>query len=155
MTEKKYKYSEYLNKFQDCPASNFVGVNKEAYRWTSSLITIHDFTPINITKTPPPRMLDDSDKMCTGYGLSMFDSLSNSLLKYQKEYSRRNVHQQEHFKQDKGSYIALLHLTENDGVADAPNSYGHFTFHEYLNTCFETRHIVFYNIFKDDGTFNI
>jgi hypothetical protein len=52
------------------------------------------------------------------YGLSMFDSLKNSIYKYQKEYIKRRQHQREQFIQDKGNFIALLKLSKNDGLAD-------------------------------------
>ena len=157
MKEKKLKYKQYLEKFKDCPSSDFVEVDRDAYRWTNNPVTSNDFRPINIIREPPPRMLDDSDKMCMAYGLSMFNTLINSLTKYQKEYNKRRFHQREHFKQDIGSCIALLKLTKNDGIADDPNenNYGHFTFHEYSDINLETKDLTLYNIFKEDGEFNI
>lgn len=80
MIGKKFKYRQYLEKFPNCPSSDFEEVEREAYRWTHKPISPSDFTPVNLIKEPPPRMLDDSDKICMGYGLSMFDTLSNSLL---------------------------------------------------------------------------
>ncbi len=102
-------------------------------------------------------MLDDSDKMCMGYGLSMFNSLINSLSQYQKKYKQRRQNKREQFIQDYGSYISLLKLTKNDGIADEPNedNFGHFTFHEYSHTSLENKVSTLYNIFKDNGEFNI
>jgi hypothetical protein len=157
MTKKKLKYLQYLEKFKDCPSSDFLEVERDAYRWTKNPVTSEDFIPVSIIGEPPPRMLDDSDKMCMVYGLSMFNSLINSLSKYQKEYKQRRQHQREQFIQDKGSYISLLKLTKNDGIADEPseNNYGHFTFHEYSHTSLEDKVSTLYNIFKDNGEFNI
>lgn len=86
-------------------------------------------------------MLDDSDKMCMAYGLSMFDTLSNSLSKYKKEYNKRRPHQREQFKEDKGRNIALVKLKKQDGISDVPNinNYGHFTFHEYSHINLEKK----------------
>lgn len=156
MTEKKLKYQEYLEKFPNCPSSDFTEFERDAYRWTKKPLTANDFIPINLINEPPPRMLDDSDKMCMAYGLSMFDSLSNSISKYQKLYNNFRIHQKEQFIQDKGSYIALLKLTKDDGVADIPNenNCGHFTFHEYSHTSLDAQVLSFYTIFKDDGEFN-
>jgi hypothetical protein len=78
MTDKKLKYLKYLEKFKDCPSSDFIEVDRDAYRWANSPVTPNDFVPINIISEPPARMLDDSDKMCMAYGLSMFNSLINS-----------------------------------------------------------------------------
>ena len=95
--------------------------------------------------------------MCMGYGLSMFDSLMNSINKYQKEYKKRREHQKEQFIKDKGSYITLLNLSKNDGIADKPNSenFGHFTFHEYYHARLENKVLNLYNIFLVNGEFNI
>src|SRR5690606_30122951 len=156
MTEQKLKYLQYLEKFKDCPSSDFKEVDRDAYRWTKNPVTPHDFIPINVISQPPPRMLDDTDKMCMGYGLSMFDSLKNSIDKYKKQYKRYRKHQREQFVQDKGCYIAKLSVCKNDEMADEPNeyNYGHFTFHEYQYTHLEHKVLKLYNIFLDNGEFN-
>jgi hypothetical protein len=157
MTEKKLKYLHYLEKFKDCPSSDFEEVDKDAYRWTRYPVSSDAFIPINIINDPPPRMLDDNDKMCIGYGLSMFDSLPHSIYKYQKEYKKRREHQRKQFIQDKGNYVVLLNLSKNDGQADKPNegNYGHFTFHEYSYTRLENKVLNVYNIFLENGEFNV
>jgi hypothetical protein len=157
MTQKKLKHIQYLEKFKDCPSSDFKEIDRYAYRWTQNPITSTDFIPVNIIGEPPARILDDTDKMCMAYGLSMFDSLKNSIDKYQKEYIKRRQHQREQFIQDKGNFIALLKLSKNDGLADEPNegNFGHFTFHEYDQTELEKNVLNLYNIFLDNGDFNI
>lgn len=157
MTEKKLKYLQYLEKFKDCPSSAFKEVDRDAYRWTRSSVTSNDFIPINIISEPPPRMLDDSDKMCMAYGLSMFDTLENSIKKYQKEYKKRRQHQREQFVQDKGSFISMVNLSKNDGLADEPNqnNFGHFTFHEYYQTELKNKVLYLYDIFLENGEFSI
>lgn len=157
MTQKKLKHIQFLEKFKDCPSSDFKEVDRDAYRWTQNPITSTDFIPVNIIGVSPARILDDTDKMCMAYGLSMFDSLKNSINKYQKEYIKRRQHQREQFIQDKGNFIALLKLSKNDGLADEPNegNFGHFTFHEYYQTELEKKVLNLYNIFLDNGDFNI
>ena len=157
MTEKKLKYIQYLEKFKDCPPSDFKEVDRDAYRWTQNPVTSNDFIPVNIIGEPPARILDETDKMCMAYGLSMFDSLKNSINKYQKEYKKRRQHQREQFIKDKGNFIAFLKLSKNDGLADEPNeeNFGHFTFHEYYKTELEKKVLNLYNIFLDNGEFNI
>lgn len=157
MTEKKLKYIQYLEKFKDCPPSDFKEVDRDAYRWTQNPVTTNDFIPVNIIGEPPARILDETDKMCMAYGLSMFDSLKNSIIKYQKEYKKRRQHQREQFIKDKGNFIAFLKLSKNDGLADEPNeeNFGHFTFHEYYKTELEKKVLNLYNIFLDNGEFNI
>ncbi len=156
MNDKKLKYLKCLEQFKDCPSAEFIEVDRDAYRWTNSPVTPNDFLPVNLMNEPPARMLDDTDKMCMGYGLSMFNSWNNSIKKYQKEFKKRRQHQREQFIQDKGSYIAFLKLTKNDGIADEPNegNFGHFTFHEYSPTRLELKVIHLHSIFSDDGEFN-
>jgi hypothetical protein len=157
MTEKKLKYIQYLEKFKDCPPADFKEVDRDAYRWTQNPVTLNDFIPVNIIGEPPARILDETDKMCMAYGLSMFDSLKNSIDKYQREYKKRRQHQREQFIKDKGNFIAFLKLSKNDGLADEPNkeNFGHFTFHEYYKTELEKKVLNLYNIFLDNGEFNI
>ncbi|MFY8186719.1 MAG: hypothetical protein ACOVLC_02055 [Flavobacterium sp.] len=157
MTDKKLKYLQYLEKFKDCPSSAFKEVDRDAYRWTRSTVTSNDFIPINIISKPPPRMLDDSDKMCMAFGPSMFDTLKNSICKYQKEYKKLRQHQREQFIQDKGSFIAMVNLSKNDGLADEPNAnnFGHFTFHEYYQTNLKNKVSKLHSIFLDNGEFSI
>lgn len=154
MTEKKLKYKQYLDKFPNCPSLDFSEVEMDAYRWTNFPLSANDFTPVNLIKEPPARMLDNSDNMCIAYGLSLFDTRCNSLTKYQRLYNKQRNHQKELFRQDKGCYIALIKLTKEEGIANSPNESGHFTFHEYSETRLDEKITTFYNIFTDNGEFN-
>lgn len=86
-------------------------------------------------------MLDDWEKMCMGYGLSMFESLEGARITYLKAKSRRRSIQLEAFVAEKGDAIAELDLMEEDGVSSRPHSQGrgHFTFHEFEGTDLYTR----------------
>ncbi len=152
MAAKTLKYERYLEEFPNCPPAGFKEVEREAFRWTHNPLAANDFIPINIISEPPARMLDELDKMCMGYGLSLFDSLENSKLKYKKLHKNLRPHQKEQFKQDKGDCIAYLTLSMNHGIADIPNkNNGHFTLHEYSGTNIESEVLNFFDIFNDDG----
>ncbi len=155
MTIKKLKYQRFLEQFPNCPSEEFTEVEKDAYRWVHHPIEAVDFLPVNIISEPPPRMLNDSDKMCMGYGLSMFDTFENALAKYKKIFRRMRLHQKQHFKEDKGTYVALLELNKDDGIADTPKekNYGHFTFHEYEDANLQENMKDLFEIFKDDEEF--
>lgn len=155
MVSKKLKYLELLKEFPDCPSKDFEEINCHAYRWTKSPVNAADFIPLNISDDPPQRILDDTDKMCIGYGLSMFDTLENSFNRYKRLYNNHRELQRGHFKEDKGTHIAEVELNEINGIANKPNRMGHFTFHEYENTQLETQVISVTNIFKENGEFNI
>lgn len=155
METEKLKYQKLLEQFPDCPGNEFEEVEKEAYRWVHKPLTDTDFLPVNIISEPPPRMLDDSDKMCRGYGLSMFDTFEDALGKYKKIFKKLRSHQRVQFKEGKGNYIALLALTKDMGIADEPNerNYGHFTFYEYANTDLQKNVSDLNEIFKENGEF--
>lgn len=153
MIEKKLKYCQYLQQFPDCPHATFREIDRQIFRWTHNPIAENDFLPINLIK-PPPRWLDGSDKMCMAYGLSMFDTLDHSLTKYKKLYLKSRDLQKEQFKQDKGDHVVSLRVTPADGIADEPNEYGHFTFHEYSETHFEQREKTLTRIFDDNEGFS-
>ncbi len=93
--------------------------------------------------------------MCKGYGLSLFDSLSNALLKYKTEFTRRRKLLQIQFIEDKGESIATVQVAYSDGVASEPEprNYGHFTFYEYENINLKDKVSSFFNIFDTDGKF--
>ena len=153
MERKKLKYKSYLEKFPNCPPADFKEVDRKAFRWTHQPFESVDFLPVNLISEPPARMLDELDKMCMAYGLSMFDTLQNSVEKYKKEYKKRRPHQRKHFIQDKGSCITTLELRKEDGIADFPNekNYGHFTFYEYTDFDIAKCEVTVLNIFNDDG----
>lgn len=155
MIDKKLKYIELLSKIIDCPTNDYYEISKNAFRWVHESICENDFLPVNIISDPPQRILDYNDKMCIGYGLSLFDTLENASLKYQKLYKNKREHIRELFKMDIGTSIAMLELNENDGIANEPieQNFGHFTFHEYGNADLPVKIKDFFNIFTSDGEF--
>lgn len=155
MTNKKLKYIEFLTKIKNCPADDYFEFNGEAFRWIHQEEHENDFKPVNLINEPPQRILDDSDKLCIGYGLSLFDTLENANSKYKKEYTKRREHQRESFVINIGNCIATLGLENTDGIANQPvkENHGHFTFHEYENTDLRSKIKSIYNIFAYDGKF--
>jgi hypothetical protein len=153
MNRKKLKYQELLAEFPNCPPSQFEEVKRVAFRWVHKPIISTDFQPLNIIKEPPQRMLEDSDKMCMGYGLSVFDTFENSVERYKAIFKKIRKHQKEQFKEDKGDCVASLILSKADGIADNPNKHGYFTFYEYLDIDLEESVEQSFEIFKDNGEF--
>ncbi|MCK5719175.1 MAG: hypothetical protein KAH84_04400 [Thiomargarita sp.] len=134
MHSKKFKYQEYLKKYQNCPPEYYQEINMVAYRWVHNTIHKNDFMPINLINDPPPRMLDETDKMCMGYGLSLFNTSLNAISKYKSIYSKKRKHLKIKFIEDVGNAVAKIEI-KKDGVGNKPNlkNFGHFTFHEYEN----------------------
>ena len=67
------------------------------------------------------------DKMkCSGYSLSLFNTLENAITKYAKlQKNMRNI------KKTIGDHIALGSIDKTDGYVTEPNKHGHFDLHEF------------------------
>ena len=135
MHSKKFKYHEYLKIYQNCPPEDYNEINILAYRWVHSTTNKNDFVPVNLINEPPQRLLDDTDKMCMGYGLSVFDTQLNAIDKYESLYNKRRKHLKKIFIEDNGNTVAKIKIERENGIANKPNlnNFGHFTFHEYEN----------------------
>lgn len=155
MYKKKLKYIKYLEDFPDCPcATKYNEVEMEAYRWVKNNENVNDFIPLSLINDPPPRILDDSDKLCASYGLSMFLTLKHAAKRYQSRIRHtRACHRQKQIE-EYGKEIALLNLEINDGVAGDLNSdSGHFTFHQYENVDLKNKITRIFDIFDENGEF--
>ena len=151
MQTKKLKYQSYLEKFPNCPPDSFQPVDRDAYRWVHKEIIENDFLPLNMIKTPPKRVLDNTDNDCRGYGLSLFDSLDTAINRFLSLLKRSKPNEKLAHIEDKGDHVAFLKITKVDGVADLPNKVGHFTFHEYKNTFLADKIISLHPIFDNNA----
>lgn len=156
MINKKFKYQELLARFPNCPPQSYVEVEQDAFRWVHKIKHENDFRPVNLINDPPPRKLDDSDYLCKGYALSLFDSLDNAIKTYKKRHRKTIEHFRKDFIDIYGECIATLKLSYSDGVAgELSSKSGHFTFHEYESSSLSNKiHNPSFNIFDTDGTFN-
>lgn len=138
MKQKKMKYQLYLSQYPNFSFENFGEVDMAAFRWVHKIIIDSDFLPLNLINNPPARILDDADKTCLGYGLSLFDDMDNALKGYKKGFSKYKNQRKRCaslFVKEKGDSIAQIKLEKRDGIANTPNESGHFTFFEYEDVC--------------------
>jgi hypothetical protein len=142
------KYELFLKKFKDCPSADFLAENRTTYRWISVKSTKDNYLPVHIKNEPPVRMLEDEDKLCIGYGLSMFDSFENAKDKYFLIYNRKRAKLKEIFKNDH-DYIVKLFITEGDGIVNNPNDTGHLTLHESKKAILVNNEIEIFPIFEN------
>jgi hypothetical protein len=151
---KKLKYQRYLSAFPDCPPGHFQEVSRLSFRWVFGMENENNFQPLNLKPNPPQRILDETDMMCMGFGLSFYDSLKNAFGRYKSLYQKRRAHQRPQFINDKGAFIAAVSLDSHSGIADEPNitNYGHFTFHEYELINLNDKITKLTSIFESDGT---
>jgi hypothetical protein len=150
MESKLLKYKGYLERYEDCPSSDYRELSAILSRWVHDEIYEADLKPLNMVL--PLRELDSDDLKCMGYGLSLFSSKDNARKKYLDRYNRLNDFQQEIYIKEKGTFIAQLHVLKDDGIGNEPNKAGHITFHEYVNTNLKDRIIEITSIFVEDGT---
>lgn len=157
MNSKQLKYSQLLNSYPDCPKSIFKEIEGLYFRWVQANAKgVNDFLPINLIKDPPQRILDNSDLLCMGFGLSLFDTNANAFSLYSNRYNKsRNKIAKENFILEKGTCIAQVKIEKSDGIADEPSSTGHFTFHEYLDCDLKKNIQTIFNIFDSDENIKV
>ncbi len=146
---KRLKYFEDLEKVKNCPPCDYKESKIIVFRWVHCEFNENDFVPLNKIKNPPPRMLDDSELMCKGFGLSVFNSLENAFERYKKLYkTKRNVTDSD-FISEKGDSVAELNISIADGIIGDLNEKGHLTFHIYENVNLSEKVLNIVNIFKN------
>lgn len=129
---KELKYRTYLEKYKNCP-KECTEKDLTAFRWVHSIPNENDFLPVNLHPLIAPRIIDNSDLMCTSYGLSLFKDLKSAIAKYNSDYGNRDREsKRQKFITDKGRCVSEITITKNDGVSDEPGSNGHFNFFEYV-----------------------
>lgn len=154
MNSNKFKFQSYLNLFPNCPPSSYKNIDIKCFRWVFKDNLSDSFIPMNIIKEPPPRMLDDTDLMCKGYGLSLFNTFENGLSRFETLYKRKRGISHDDFVNEKGNAIALLEMIENEGVyGDLNAGNGHFTLHEYEGTDLSLKIVNITEIFDENGNF--
>jgi hypothetical protein len=154
MHSKELKYAIHLRELPNCPPNTYKELEANAFRWVFQDRLSDSFTPLNLLKEPPQRLLDDTDLFCKGFGLSLFDTFQNSEERYKELYKRKRGVSHEEFITEKGDAIAELAMTGMQGkFGDWNKKNGHFTFHEYKTTDL-TKHVLnMDDIFDKNGSF--
>ena len=153
MHSKQFKYKQFLKIYSDCPPDNYKEIDIPMFRWIS-LISKENFVPMNLQKEPPQRILDNSDTMCKGYGLSMFNSFDAGKSRYKSLYKKKRGVTHNDFVLEKGDAIAELKMNGAEGIYGNLNiKNGHFTFYEFIQTDLQTKIIKTIKIFDNNGNF--
>ena len=154
MNAKVLKYAEHLDKIPNCPPSIYVELETNTFRWVFQDKLQDSFTPLNLVKEPPQRMLDDTDLLCKGFGLSFFDTFENSEKRYKALYKRKRGLSHNEFIAEKGDAIAELSMNGTEGkFGDWNEMNGHFTFHEFETTDLTKNVLKIEDIFDNNGNF--
>jgi hypothetical protein len=154
MPIRKLKYQKYLDEFPNCPPIHYKELKENAFRWVFRHRLSDSFMPLNVTKVPPQRMLDDSELMCKGFGLSFFDTYAHAFARYEALYKRKRGVSHKAFMLEKGDSIAELEIIENEGIfGDINDENGHFTFHEFEETSLTKNVLTIEDIFDNNGKF--
>jgi len=132
---KELKYKDKINGLNNCPSTNCIEQNKEAYRFIKNEINQKSFLPVGL-ENPKRPFNKDSDK-CKAYsGLSMFEN-EESAKKLYKELCKRNKRPVKTLK-SLGNKLAKGHLMPIHGLCSPANSTGHFTLYEYKDNNIES-----------------
>ena len=116
-----------------CPPEAYKSVNIAAFRWIFERMEDEsNFQPLYFKNPQRVNGFGDHEK-CQSLGLSMFDSIANAARQFDFLKTRLG----ETVYQVLGVNLAEGKLTFTDGVADAPNYKGHFTFHPSDTCIFE------------------
>ena len=129
-----FKYQSYLDKYKECP-KNCKEQDLIAFRWVHETPDALDFCPILANPNIPARVIDNDDRGCTGYALSLYKDLDSAVASYMKSYERIDRKSKlEKFKREKGTFTAKINIIKDDGVSDTPKEGGHFNFFEYADS---------------------
>jgi hypothetical protein len=154
MESKELKYAVHLDKLPNCPPITYKERYTNAFRWVFKDNLSDSFMPLNLLKEPPQRMLDDTDLLCKGFGLSLFDTFVYSEDRYKALYKRKRNVSHEEFIVEKGNAIAELMMKGTDGkFGDWNETNGHFTFHEFESTNLTKNVLKIEDIFDNNGNF--
>lgn len=119
-----YKYSEELRQFENCPAQGCLPKDKVAFRFVhDEELQERSFLPVSIMD--PARTFRHGKKICTGYSLSLFETLEAAKQKYDvlKRYPNTS--------KKIGTKVASGIIRTNLGECSNVNHEGHFDFFEY------------------------
>ena len=141
-----FKYQKETETIPNCPPENSAGGEIICFRYVhSDLNHENNFLPAFIIN--PTRRNDSFDaQVCSGYGLSFFNSFDGAVRKYKalaKSFKQINL--------KLGTHVARGTLSETDGVRTAPNEIGHFDLHEFVNVNLKSRFVIIEKVYNGDA----
>lgn len=131
MSSAPYKFITQLSSFQNngiqCPPYGATSKNLPAWRWVASPLTSQCFEPPAVRN--PNRLLNDPQKACSSWALSMYTSQSQSIKAFKAlEKNIKNA------RKVLGDHLAHVMITQADGVCTPPDWSGHFDLHQYSSS---------------------
>jgi len=149
MSSKRFKYQEFLEKFDNCPPENFKEVEIKAFRWVFEECGQESFLPVLIID--PLRKFGNDKLKCSGYAISMFEDKRNACVKYKKL-----IGSVPKFQEKVGTCIAEINIDIKDGICSTPemNNYLHFDLHLYFVSDLSKKVLSIAIILDDDGNIN-
>jgi hypothetical protein len=125
----KMKYESDLCNISDCPPSNCVQKDIDAYRFVYNPICPKSFIPQG--KKSPQRVSKSSNdtERCSLLGLSMFESEGKALEKY--KYLKKTI---KNIDKTIGSHLAKGKIKPKHGLLTKPNNQGHYDLFEFKGT---------------------
>jgi hypothetical protein len=150
---RKFKYAPYLTSIANCPPSQCVEKDRDAYRWVHAKPSTADFIPIPLMSKVEKRPIDSTDLIepCEAYSLSMWDTREIAIARLKGAISHQPPAKKAEYMEKKGDSVALIHLTNSHGVSSESNKKGHFSLFEYEGVELYNQIMEIFNIFETNG----
>jgi len=141
----RFKYHTYIHDLTDCPPTHAYAQEIEVFRFVFKQIDDQrNFAPVYILKPKRRHPKDPHHKTCSGYGLSLFNTLENACSRYADLLESIPS-----FPQTVGTHIAKGQVNNDNGVATEPNSDGHLTLYEFEHTNLHVRFQIVHQVYYD------
>lgn len=136
------KYANHLANIQnndgDSCTTNCQELSQPAFRWVFSEISDpRNFVPVAVTGR--------YQNVCSGWAISLYDTLENS----EKKYFDLLKDRPKLFKK-LGTHVAEGNIQQSDGLCSLSNIEGHFDCHEYIDTDFSSTFAVVKALVSDE-----
>lgn len=142
----RFKYYTYVHDLTDCPPSHAYAQDLTAFRFVFNQIEDRrNFAPVYILKPKRRHASDPHYKTCSGYGLSLYNSLDNACRRYADL-----VESVPSFPQTVGTHIAAGQIGKDDGVVTEPNTDGHLTLYEFEHTNLGLKFQIVHQVYYDE-----
>lgn len=143
----RFKYHIFVHDLTDCPPSHAYAQDLTAFRFVFNQIDDQrNFVPVYILKPKRRLARDPHYKTCSGYGLSLFDSLENACKRYADL-----VESVPNFPQTVGTHIAKGQSNKSDGVVTEPNADGHLTLYEFEHIDLQVKFQIVHQVYYDEN----
>jgi len=120
------RYAEQIKSIAGCPPPDVQALDTVGYRFAfDDVANEHNFLPVAVIQPERSHAGQSISQCCTGYSLSIFDSVENLAKR-----ARKVLKTSPKFLERVGDHFIAMKIAAGDGFCTAPNGSGHFDFFE-------------------------